>query len=141
MATTTKKATASAVSKALVAGGLTKSETHRSGQIRGWSESSSGFKCEQGSEATGEFVDKVTYRRGTAYARRDPVYANNGIVTVSWTEGSFRRSQDRSAEMLGAAAEVLRAKGYDVEVDKVGAVERTVLKVTRPQSAADVKEV
>ena len=84
-------ANASAVSRALVAAGFTKSVSTKSGMIRGWSEWNEGFRCSQSYDRTS--------------------------VLVEWKASSFSRGDNNTAtrdrrftEMTAA----LTAKGYTV---------------------------
>ena len=99
MATT--KASASAVSRALRAGGMTKSETSTT-RIKGWHNYSTGFRASS--------------------------WSGIDHVEVEWVNGGFRR-EDRSAEEMAKAEAILIAKGYAVET--VTGDFKTTLKVRK----------
>ncbi len=98
------KASASAVSRALSAAGMVKSETHTT-RIRGWHNYSAGFKA-----STWTGID---------------------YVEVGWVNGGFGRD-DQSPTTMKKAAEILTAKGYSVE-SVTNDIGRVSLKVTKPQ--------
>ena len=83
-------ANASAVSRALVAAGFTKSVSSKSGMVRGWSEWNEGFRCSQS-------YDKTS-------------------VLVEWRASSFSRGDDTTTRdrRLTEITEALTAKGYTV---------------------------
>lgn len=90
---------ASAVSRFLGANNEPRSEYHPSAQVRGWGQTSSGFRCEQS-------------------------YAENGdeIVRVSWMPGdgyrstSVREKQKLVSEKIAALRELLSAR-YKVAME------------------------
>lgn len=120
---TPKKATASAVSRALTAAGMTKSEKYK---IR------IGHHATRGFRATNETtLDPTTNRRVPA-----------GIVTVTWVSGNFARlpgDQENEHAQLGRATGILAGAGYDVEAHVTpGGYMR--LTVTRRPAAAPQQE-
>ena len=99
------KTSSSAVSRALSAGGMTRSESHTT-RIKGWHDYSAGFRA-----STWNGID---------------------YVDVEWVNGGFRR-EDTSAVEMAKAAEIFTAKGYVVEV-MAGAF-KTSLKVRKADPA------
>jgi hypothetical protein len=101
------KPSAPAVSRALSAAGMSRSETSTT-RIRGWHHYSSGFR--------------VSTWKGIDY------------VDVEWTTGEFGRD-DHSPENMQNAAKILTDKGYSVEI-VTSDNGRVSLKITKPENGS-----
>lgn len=144
MTKTVRPANAGAITRALVAAGFRKAEYHPSGMVRGYGTWTPGVKSE------GIVKRQRVRRRAGIYRDGSPKYRwydNSQPTGYVHVENVHGRSADRlsneernarGAETLGRAAEVLRSKGYEVEVAVYDSSGETYLSVCRKDADGDV---
>lgn len=134
MPTKAKKASAAGVSRALIDGGMTKSQSE-STRIRGYRHVTAGFRAQNETEM-GEPVRKTKWVRGQGSVEyTDRPWLPTGVVRVEWTDGAFPRGESPRDVELAKAETILKDKGYEVTwEDEFPGSNRKVLKVHRPDA-------
>lgn len=138
-----RPANAGAVTRALVAAGMPKGESHASGMVRGWHTYYRGVVSEQGGNHRSVREVAGRYRDGTKRYRTRSVLDPDGWVHVTWQFGDADREKDndhRTAEatkQMEHAAEILRGKGFHVEAG-VARWGYPALRVCRKNEAGEV---
>lgn len=114
-------ANAGAITRSLKAAGFMKSETHRSGMVRGWADYTEGIRSRQCLDYRTERVQAGTYADGSPRFKRYSANRPTGVVRVEYQLSTATRAaqqpskRERRVRELQRAAEVLREKGYRVE--------------------------